>query len=150
MAFLSTLDITGSALTAQRQRMDTISQNISNINTTRTADGGPYRRQLTVFQERELNTRRNFRSTLEREAYRQSSVGGGVRVSEIVESENEFVPVYNPGHPDADGDGYVLMPNVDRAEEIIDLMAAQRSYESHITVLNVVKSMAMKAAEIGK
>ncbi len=151
MSFLSTLDISASALTAERFRMDVIAQNLANIDTTRTPEGGPYRRQLTVFQERKLN----FKTALENAAYKISNagnanVGGGVRVPEVVEDQSDFIPVYDPAHPDADEDGYVLMPNVDRAEETIDLMAATRSYEANITTVNVIKAMAMKAAEITK
>ena len=157
MSFLSTMDITASALTAERFRMDIIAQNISNIDTTRTADGEPYRRKLTVFQERELT----FSTALEREAYRMKTgrlssiqtsrtngVGGGVRVPEVIEDPSEFISVYNPAHPDADEEGYVLMPNVDRAEENVDLMAATHSYNSNITTLNIIKAMAMKAADL--
>lgn len=151
MSFLSTMNITASALTAERYRMDIIAENLANIDTTRTAEGGPYRRRLTVFEERPLN----FRTTLEREAHKLNSTrhrdaGGGVRVAEVFEDPGDFIPVYNPSHPDADEDGYVLMPNVDRAEETIDLMAASRSYEANITALNIIKTMAMKAAELNR
>ncbi len=152
MSFLNTLDITASALTAERLRMDIISQNMTNIDTTRTQDGDPYRRQLVVFEERPLQ----FETALEQAAGRMTNttssssnkVGGGVQVQEIIEDESEFVPVYNPTHPDADEAGYVLMPNVDRAEEMVDLMAATHSYNANITTLNVIKAMAMKASEI--
>ncbi|MDL2293601.1 flagellar basal body rod protein FlgC [Ruminococcaceae bacterium OttesenSCG-928-D13] len=159
MSFLSTMDIATSALTAQRFRMDMISQNIANIDTTRAQDGQPYQRRLTVFQEKALN----FKTTLEREAYlrsntragsgiqrnsRNNAVGGGVRVAEVIRDESDFVPVYNPSHPDANEDGYVMMPNVDRAEETIDLMAATHSYNANITTVNIIKAMAMKAAEL--
>ena len=168
MSFLSTLDITGSALTAERFRMDIIAQNIANIDTTNAPDGEPYRRKLTVFQERPLNT---FQTSLERAAKRVSAqaaaeradnsgrasfsargadVRGGVRVAEVIEDQSDFVPVYDPNNPDADEDGYVMMPNVDRAEEIVDLMAATQSYNSNITTLNVIKTMAMKAADLLK
>jgi flagellar basal-body rod protein FlgC len=144
MSFLSSLNIPGSALTAERFRMDIVAQNIANINTTRTAEGGPYRRKQVVLQERGLS----FASTLSGAAYRIKQ--GGVRVSEIVESDKPFTPVYDPAHPDADANGYVLMPNVNNAEEQIDFMAASRAYEANITSLNVVKAMAMKALEIGR
>lgn len=171
MSFLNTMDIATSALTAERFRMDMIAQNIANMDTTRTENGEPYRRRLTVFREKEMN----FRTALEKEAYRlraQSDVaasgssrssavslsrqknannpGGGVRVEAVIEDESDFVPVYNPTHPDAGEDGYVLMPNVDRAEENVDLMAATRSYETNITVVNIIKTMAMKAADLTK
>ncbi len=153
MSFLNTLDITASALTAERLRMDVISQNIANIDTTRTENGEPYRRQLVVFEEQPLS----FESSLEKAAERlmqpgssSSQVGGGVEVQEIIQDDSDFVPVYDPTHPDADEAGYVLMPNVDRAEETVDLMAASHSYNANITTLNVIKAMAMKASEILK
>ncbi len=152
MSFLNTMDITASALTAERLRMDVISQNIANIDTTRTEDGDPYRRQLVVFEERPAS----FASALEQASQRitssssSNSVLGGVQVQEIIEDESEFIPVYNPTHPDADEAGYVLMPNVDRSEETVDLMAASHSYNANITTLNVIKAMAMKASEILK
>ncbi|NLK71229.1 MAG: flagellar basal body rod protein FlgC [Clostridiales bacterium] len=140
MAFMNSLNIIGSALTAERFRTDIISQNLANQNTTRTANGEPYRRKQVIFQEREMN----FSNSLEK------AIGGGVRVVEVVESQEDFVPVYDPDHPDADEDGYVLYPNVNNAEEQIDLMAASRVYESQIAALSVVKAMASKALEIGK
>ena len=146
MSFLNALNITGSALTATRLRVDTITQNIANISTTRTEDGGPSRRKLVVLQEKELS----FENVLNQSLSKSKNKNGGVIVSEVVESDNPFVPVYNPNHPDADENGYVLMPNVDRSEEQIDLMAATRAYEANLTALNVVKTMAMRALEIGK
>ncbi|MEA5010176.1 MAG: flagellar basal body rod protein FlgC [Angelakisella sp.] len=144
MSFLNSLNITGSALTAQRLRTDIILQNLSNMNTTRTEDGEPYRRKQVVFQERELD----FKNVLSNEYNKLS--GGGVRVREIVESDKDFIPVYDPTHPHADENGYVMYPNVNRTEEQIDLMAATRAYEANITALNVVKAMATKALEIGE
>lgn len=144
MAFLNSLDIVGSALTAERFRTDIILQNMTNINVTMTPEGTPYRRQQVVFQERGIN----FKDALDSESYKIS--GGGVRVSEVVESQSEFIPVYNPNHPHADENGYVMMPNVNRAEETADLMAATRAYEANMTALKVVQAMAMKALEIGK
>ena len=144
MSFLNSLDITGSALTAERFRIDIISQNITNINTTMTPEGTPYRRKQVVFQERGMD----FRNALSNEARKLQ--GGGVRVSEVVESKEDFIPVYDPSHPHADENGYVMMPNVDRAEEYVDLMAASTAYNANITALNVIKAMTMKALEIGK
>jgi len=147
MSFLKTLNITGSALTATRLRVDTITQNLANISTTRTEEGGPYKRKLVVLQEQKLSFENVLNSTMSKS---KKSSGGGVIVSEIVESDNPFIPVYNPNHPDADENGYVLMPNVNSSEEQIDLMAATRAYEANLTALNVVKTMAMRALEIGK
>lgn len=144
MSFLNSLNIAGSALTAQRFRIDIISQNIANISTTETEDGGPYRRKQVVFGERGMD----FKKALENETYNLKN--GGVRVLEVVESDAPFIPVYDPSHPSADENGYVMMPNVNLAEEQIDFMAATRAYEANITALNVVKAMAMKALEIGR
>jgi len=144
MAFLNSMNIVGSALTAERFRTDIILQNLANINTTMTAEGTPYRRQQVVFQERGIN----FKDALDSERYKIS--GGGVRVAQVVESQTEFTPVYNPNHPHANENGYVMMPNVNRAEETVELMAATRAYESNMTALKVVQAMAMKALEIGK
>ena len=145
MAFLNSFNITGSALTAERFRMDIIAQNLANIETTMTPEGTPYRRKQVVFEEQGMN----FQDTLKNQQARYQS-GGGVRIKEIQESQEDFIPVYNPTHPHADEDGYVLMPNVDRAEESVDLMAATHSYNANITTVNVIKAMAMKASEILK
>lgn len=144
MGYLDSLNITGSALTAERFRTDIILQNLANQNTTRTEEGGPYRRRQVVLRERPLD----FHSELD-QAYRNVQ-NGGVYVEEVVESQNDLVPVYDPEHPDADEEGYVMMPNVNSAEEMVDLMAATRAYEANLTALNVAKAMAMKALEIGK
>lgn len=144
MAFLSSMNITGSALTAERFRMDIIAQNLANIETTMTPDGTPYRRKQVVFEERGVS----FKNTLAGERSKLS--GGGVVVKEINESQEDFVPVYNPSHPHADENGYVMMPNVDRTEETVDLMAASTAYNANLTALNVMKSMTMKALEIGR
>lgn len=143
MTFLNSLNISASALTAQRLRMDTITENIANVNTTRTAAGGPYRRKQVILEEQSLR----FENVLNR---KKELKGGGVKVRTVVESTKEFTPVYDPQHPDADQEGYVWMPNVDRSEEQIDLMAATRAYEANLTALSVVKTMTMKALEIGK
>lgn len=144
MAFLSSLDIAGSALTAQRFRSDIILQNISNAETTKTQNGEPYRRKQVVFEERKLD----FKAILNNES---KAVGeGGVRVTEVVENQSDFIPVYDPSHPHANDQGYVMMPNVNRAEEQIDLMVASNAYNANLTALSVVKAMALKALEIGK
>lgn len=146
MSFLNSLNITGSALTAERLRSDIILQNLANQNTTRTEDGGPYRRKQVVLREQTMN----FESQLTKAVQRQKGSNGGVIVEEVVENQEDFVPVYDPTHPDADENGYVMMPNVNSSEEMVDLMAASRAYEANITALNITKSMAMKALEIGK
>jgi flagellar basal-body rod protein FlgC len=140
MAFLNSLNIIGSALTAERLRADIITQNIANQNTTRTEEGGPYKRKNVIFETQQIT----FNEAL------TEATGGGVRVVKIVENENDFNPVYDPTHPDADEDGYVLYPNVSNADEQVDLMAASRAYESQIEALGVVKAMASKALTIGQ
>ena len=144
MSFLDSLKIAGSALTAHRFRIDTVAQNLANINTTRTEDGTPYARKLVVLQERNAS----FTNVLNKA--RKARTGGGVEVQAVIESKDPFIPVYDPSQPDANADGYVMMPNVNTTEEQIDLMAASRAYEANLTALNVVKTMAMKALEIGK
>lgn len=144
MSFLNSMNIVGSAMTAERFRMDVALQNIANANTTRTASGEPYRRKQVVFEERDAR----FSDALKNEAARVN--GGGVRVKQVVESERDFIPVYDPSHPDANAEGYVMMPNVNTTEERIDLMAASNAYNANLTALSVVKSLALKALEIGK
>lgn len=144
MSFLDSMNIAGSALTAERFRMDVALQNIANATVTRTAAGEPYRRKQVVFQERAVS----FADALKTEAARVE--GGGVRVTQVVESQRDFTPVYDPSHPDANEEGYVMMPNVNTTEERIDLMAAANAYNANLTALSLVKSLALKALEIGK
>lgn len=144
MSFLNSLNIAGSALTAERFRSDMILQNIANAKTTRTPDGEPYRRKQVIFEERTAD----FGQALKNEQNKLTQ--GGVRAIQVVESEKDFTPVYDPAHPDADENGYVMYPNVNTSEEMVDLMAASRAYEANLTALNIVKAMATKALEIGK
>lgn len=148
MSFLSSMNISASGMTAQRLRLDIASENIANIDTTRTEAGGPYQRKMVVLESKNEN---NFRKTLMNAAgiSRQQSAGG-VRVAQIVEDTSPFKSVYNPEHPDADENGYVQMPNVDLIKETVDSMSATRSYEANITAFNAIKMMASKALEIGK
>ena len=147
MSFLSSFDISASGLTAERQRLDIASENIANSNTTRTASGeGPYRRKMVVLQEvPSTSFRSKFNSLLNRTASK-----GGVRVTEIIEDQRDLQPVYNPDHPDAIEEGYVMMPNVDLVKETVDGMSATRSYEANITAFNAMKLMAQRAIDIGK
>jgi flagellar basal-body rod protein FlgC len=128
------LDISSSALTAERMRLDTISQNIANVQTTRGTDGKAYRRRDVIFQE-----------VLDNEAG-----AGGVRVTEIVDPQTPMSRVYNPGHPDADVDGYVEMPNVNIVEEMVDLVAASRAYEANVAAVNATKTLFARALELGR
>ena len=147
MSMFKAMTVSASGLTAERLRMDIISKNIANANTTRTLAGTPYRRQMAVFKEQGAGN--NFETMLDK-AKGNMTIGNGVEVSEVVEDQSDFKRVYNPGHPDADDEGYVLMPNVDVVTEMINLMSASRSYEANITAINSAKSMAMKALEIGR
>lgn len=138
MGFLSSLDISASALTAQRVRMNVISENIANADTTRTDSGEAYRRRVVTLGERPAS----FSDEL------KSATGGGVMVTGIVEDASDFEYEYDPTHPDANEAGYVAYPNVEETKEIIDLMSATRSYEANVTALNATKNMAAKALEI--
>lgn len=143
MSFLQSLNISGSGLTAQRFRMDVISENIANQDTTRTENGGPYRRKMVV-----LTTTNNFKNMMIQNLNEYEA--GGVEVTEIIEDQSEFKLVYNPEHPDADENGYVNMPNVDSLKETVDMMEAYRAYQANVTALNTTKQMAVKALEIGR
>lgn len=168
--YLKSLDISGSGLTAQKLRLDIISQNIANAEVTRTESGGPYRRKVPVLKSQEDSA--NFKDVLEAaqngkmtartynrlEAARNGEIYNtqyhlgddldGVKVEQIIEDQTDFVPVYDPDHPDANEDGYVMYPNVDITQEIIDAMNASRSYEANITAYNAVKQMLQQAMEM--
>jgi len=150
MSIFNSINTTASALTAQRLRMDVISSNMANVDTTRgklvNGEWEPYKRKQVVFQEQEGS----FASHLNAARGNSSEASGGVSVSKIVEDETPFELVYDPENPDADENGYVSMPNVDPLREMVDLMSASRSYEANVTVLNASKSMLMKTLEIGK
>ena len=139
-------DISSSGMTAQRIRMDIIADNIANVNTTRTENGGTYRRKLPVFQEKETTP---FKELLNAKLGKSSS-NEGVKVTSITEDPSPFKMIYNPGHPDANEEGYVAMPNVDITSEMVDMISASRAYEANVTVLNTSKNMALKALEIGR
>lgn len=150
MKILSSFDISASALTAQRLRMDVIASNIANAESTRArfVDGRwmPYQRKTVVMDA--APAKPSFSSVFENA--KQQSVGQGVRVTRIAEDPEPFKQVYNPTHPDADANGFVLMPNVDLLREQVDLISATRSYEASVTALNASKAMFSKALEIGR
>jgi len=145
-------DISASALTANRMRMDVISSNIANAETTRgsfvNGEYVPYKRKLVVMNSNEQSFSQLFNNALN--GNDESNKFKGVNVSKIIEDSSPTKLVYNPSHPDANEDGYVNMPNVDTATEMIDMIAAVRAYESNITALNATKSMFVKALELGK
>ncbi len=143
MSLFSTLRISASGLTANRLWLDTISSNIANANTTRTPEGGPYRRQDVVMSPRGQAGFSQFLGSAS-----STSPGQGVEVSGIVKDTGAPRLVYNPNHPDADANGYVAMPNINIVTEMVNMVAAQRAYEANVTVMGAAKSMAMKSLEI--
>ena len=149
MANFNGLNISASGMSAQRLRMDLISQNIANVNTTRDENGDPYRRKTVVFAERDSGT---FDKLLSKVAGQASNrEGNGVKVTAIVEDHvTPMKSVYDPSHPDADEDGYVMMPNVNTVTEMTNLISATRSYEANVTAFNATKSMLLKGLEVGK
>lgn len=154
MAFVSSIDVIGSGFTAQQQRLDIISENIVNMNTTRTENGeGPYRRKVTVFQAD--NGTGRFQDVLARTRRGRggrfaAEATGGVRVVEIAEDPSDFKLKYDPDDPDANEEGYVELPNVDLVMEITDGMAASQAYSANVTAFNLLKSVISKGLEIGK
>jgi flagellar basal-body rod protein FlgC len=154
MSFLSTINIIGSGITAQHLRLDVISENVTNINTTRTEEGGPYRRKLVVFQAQNA-TRDAFRVAMAQARNGMvSNAGfensGGVRVVEIAEDPSDFKLKYDPTDPDANEEGYVELPNVDLVKEITDAMAASQAYSADVTAFNVLKGVISSGLEIGR
>ena len=155
MAFLSSMNITGSGLTAQQLRLDVIAENVANINTTRVEGGdGPYQRKMVVMEAE--NGRDTFRSILARAAGNvpaatgELSENGGVQVTQIVADTSPFKLQYDPSHPHANAEGYVEMPNVDLVKEITDAMAATQAFSANVTAFNTLKTVATRALDIGK
>jgi flagellar basal-body rod protein FlgC len=136
-------DVSASGLTAQRLRMDVIANNIANVDTTRTPEGGPYKRQEVIFESRLKELMLSLPMPRDNQA-----MGDGVRVAAIVEDNSLPILVYNPGHPDANADGYVAMPNVNPVTEMVDMISASRAYEANIKALQSAKEMAVKALDI--
>ena len=143
MGMFGAIDAAASGMTAERVRLDVISNNIANVNTTRTAEGGPYRRQYVIFEPRSGG------GAFARSLNRQLQLNG-VKVTGITKDDSPPRMVFEPGHPDADADGYVKMPNFSIITEMVDMMTASRAYEANVASVNVAKSMMLKALEIGK
>jgi flagellar basal-body rod protein FlgC len=133
MSFFDIMKLSATGLSAQRIRINVISSNLANANTTKGENNEPYRRKDVVFEQ-----------VLEGE------FKNGVKVKEIIEDEKPFILRYEPGHPDADEEGYVQYPNINPVEEMVNILEAQRSYESNLTVLNTAKQLALRALEIGR
>lgn len=135
MSIPSILDIASTGLSAQRLRVQLIASNIANSETTRTREGGPFRRKEAVFQSQDMGFDQALRSA-------------GVRVAEVRTSEEPFLTRFEPGHPDADAEGIVRYPNVNPVEEMVNLTEASRAYEANVAVVRSAKSMAQSAMEI--
>lgn len=147
MGMFDAFDINASGMTAQRFRMDIISQNVANASTTRTEDGSPYVRKVVTFVEKDSQT--PFHHVLNKETDRYS--GKGVKINGVYEdTESQMNMVYDPSHPDADENGYVTYPNVNIITEMTNLIDASRSYEANATAFNASKTIAMAGLNIGK
>jgi len=165
MDLLNAGKISGTALAAHRTKLNIIAENLANVDTTRTAEGGPYKRKMVVFKGEAIESFKSVvqkkqaqkeqpgiqLSPIEFDSDKKTDRGNGVRVDQIVQSQEDFSLVYNPAHPDADPEtGYVKMPNVDHLTEIADMLVAKRSYEASVMALSVTKDMIAKALEIGR
>lgn len=144
MNLLTSMDISSAGLTAQRIRMNVISENLANINTTRTPQGGPYVRKTVVLQSEPVDS---FQNMLQRDP---ASGVQTVKVPVVAEDPRNPKEEFNPGHPDANEQGIVLLPNINPVEEMVNLMMTSRTFEANITAFNAAKSMALRALEIGK
>lgn len=146
MSMFSSFNINASGMTAQRYRMDVISENVANANTTRTADGTPYRRKMVYFEEKQADF-----GTCLHNATGQYTGGQGVKVTGVYEdTKTEMKMVYDPSHPDANEDGYVFYPNVDIVTEMTNMIDASRAYEANATAFSASKSMALQGLQIGQ
>ncbi|MBI2569959.1 MAG: flagellar basal body rod protein FlgC [Candidatus Schekmanbacteria bacterium] len=153
MSFFRSLEISGSALSAERRRIQVLASNMANAHTTRTAEGGPYRRKDVVFEPVPANT---FSGFLAEEMAGDASTEAtnekldGVRVAEVVTDPSPPTLVYDPNHPHANTDGYVAYPNVNPISEMVNLLSATRSYEANVAAVQAAKQMARRALDIGQ
>jgi flagellar basal-body rod protein FlgC len=147
MGLFDALGISASGLTAERMRMDVTAENLANAQTTRTAEGGPYRRKEVVLQESAAQGG-GFAGRLAAAMGNSGGRPGGVEVAEVAVDEAAPRRVHDPGHPDADANGYVAMPNVDSVAEMVDLIAASRAYEANVTAMNAAKQMYTKTLDL--
>ena len=145
MDLLRTMDTASGGMTAQRTRLNVISMNLANANTTRTQDGTPYRRKTVIFET--VPMARSFQQKLENALDRQIQ---GVRVKQLTPVSGEFKRIFDPAHPDADEKGYVYLPNVNLVEEMVNMLNANRAYEANAAVIKTAKEMALKALDIGR
>jgi flagellar basal-body rod protein FlgC len=147
MDLINAIDIAASGMKAQRSRINVISANLANANTTRTEDGSPYRRKTVIFQSTPIN--RSFEDELNDWLSGEDSVYG-VHVTDIVPVGGEFKKVYDPSHPDADPQGFVYLPNVNLVQEMVQMLNANRGYEANATAIRTSKEMALRALEMWK
>ena len=146
MGLFQAFNISASGMTAQRFRTDIIAENIANVNTTSTPDGGPYRRKIVTFAERQVTPFGQIYS-----ASKNAAIGNGVKVTKVTEDyETDFTMEYDPSNPDADENGYVSYPNVNTVTEMTNLIDATRAYEANANALDASKSMALTGLRIGK
>jgi len=145
MGLFDALNTSASGLSAQRLRMNLISDNLANINTTRTVEGGPFRRKEPVFAAQPQNG--SFQQVL---ASKMSADMTSVKVVDIVNDNRPPIFKYDPGHPEANAKGYVAMPNIQVVEEMVNMMSASRSYEANVSAIKTIKEMIFKAMEIGR
>ena len=145
MNVFSAMEIVATGLAAERTRLNITSSNLANASTTRTAKGGPYRRKDPVFESESVVSR--FPELLNDKLARQAQ---GVRTVEIVQDQSPPRMVHDPGHPDADANGFVAYPNVSAVEEMVNMMMAARAYEAGATAMRMLSSMANSALRIGK
>ena len=146
MGLFQSFNISATGMTAERFRTDIISENIANINTTKTENGDPYRRKIVTFAEKNVTPFSTYYSTS-----RNRAVGNGVKVNRVTEDySTDFVMEYDPSHPDADENGYVSYPNVNTVTEMTNLIDATRAYEANATAFEASKSMALTGLSIGK
>lgn len=143
MDLFTTFEISASALKAQQIRLNTISSNLANVETSSTPEGGPYKRKSVYFQSQPLSFEDQLNDS-------KRSLISGVKVTEIIEDQEEPQNIYNPSHPDANDAGYVAMPNISVLKEMVDMTSATRAYEANATVVKSAKRMALKALEIGR
>jgi len=146
MGLFQSFNISATGMTAQRFRTDIIAENIANVNTTSTESGGPYRRKIVTFQEKDITPFSHYYSTS-----RNKAVGNGVKISKVSEDyETDFIMEYDPSNPDADENGYVAYPNVNTVTEMTNLIDATRAYEANATAFDASKNMALTGLNIGK
>jgi flagellar basal-body rod protein FlgC len=144
MDLIQSMRISATGLSAQRTKMNIVAENLAHIETSRTEEGGPYKRKMLVLSEK---PKERFRDVLGRLEQRDT----GVEVTEVIASQDDYRLVYNPGHPDADPEtGYVAMPNVNLLTEMADMMVARRAYDASVSAISNTRSMILKALEIGK